>query len=159
MIKWFKSIPNKKVSSFVNFDVENIYLSILENLLTDAINYAKSLIDITEEKYSIIMHSRMILLFQNSEPWVKKDGNVDFDVPMGCYDGAEICRLVDSFMVHQLGPVIDKNDIGLCWDDSLGIFHRISKPMIDRKKKLIAKTFTQCGLAITIECNMKSVNF
>ena len=48
-IKWFKSIPNKKASSFFNFDVENFYPSISEKLMTDAISYAKSLIDVTEE--------------------------------------------------------------------------------------------------------------
>ena len=78
---------------------------------------------------------------------------------MGCYDEAEICEFVGSFILSQLGPVIDKNDIGLNRDDGLGIFHRISKPMISRKKKLIVKTFKQCGLAITIECYLKSVNF
>ena len=140
-IKQFKNIPNKKASSFVNFDAENFYPSILEKLLTDAISYAKSLIDKTEEEYSIIMHSRKILLFQNSEPWVKKDGDEDFDVPMGCYDGAKICELVGSFILNQLGSIIDKNDIGLYQDDSLGIFCRISKPIIERKKKLIIKTF------------------
>ena len=31
--------------------------------------------------------------------------------------------------------------------------------MIERKKKLIVKTFKQCGLAIAIECNLKTVNF
>ena len=68
--------------TFVIFDVEKFYPSISEKLLTDAISYAKSFIDITDEEYSLIMHSRKILLFQNSELWVKKDGNEDFDVPM-----------------------------------------------------------------------------
>ena len=147
------------MSLFVNFDVENFYPSISEKLLTDAISYAKSLIYITEEEYSIIMHSRKILLFQNSEPWVKKEGNEDLDVLMGCCDRAEICELVGSFILNQLGPVIDKNDIGLYRDDGLTIFRKISKPMIERKKKLIVKTFKQCGLAITIECNLKPVSF
>ena len=31
--------------------------------------------------------------------------------------------------------------------------------MIERKKKLIVKTFKQCGLGITIECNLKTLNF
>ena len=31
--------------------------------------------------------------------------------------------------------------------------------MIERKKKLIVKTFKQCGLAIAIECNLKTVKF
>ena len=76
---------------------------------------------------------------------------------MGCYDGAEICELVGSFILNQLGSIIDKNDIGLYRDNGLGISLEISKPMIERKKKLIAKTFKQCRLAITIECNLRPV--
>ena len=68
--------------AFVNFDVEHFYPSISKKLLTDTISYAKSFIDITDEEYSIIMHSRKILLFQKSELWAKKDGNEDFDLPM-----------------------------------------------------------------------------
>ena len=30
--------------------------------------------------------------------------------------------------------------------------------MIKKKKKISGKTFKQCGLAITIECNLKTVN-
>ena len=67
--------------------------------------------DKTEEKYSTIMYSRKILLFQNSKLLVKKDDNDDFDIFMGCYDGAEVSELEDSFIFHQLGPVIDKIDI------------------------------------------------
>ena len=101
------------------------------------------------------MDLRKILLFQNYRPWVKKDGNEDFDVPMGCYNGAEIFELVGSFILNQLGSVIDKNDIGLYRDDGLGIFRGTSKPVIERRKKLIVKTFKQCGPAITINCNLK----
>ena len=74
-ISWFKNINNKKQSSFVNFDVENFYPSISEKLLIDAINFAKSSSKIAEQDLSIIMQSRKIMLFQNSEPWVKKLGN------------------------------------------------------------------------------------
>ena len=87
------------------------------------------------------MHSKKIFLFQNCEPWVKKDGNEDFDVPMECYDGAEICELVGCFILNQLGSAIDKNDISLHRNDGLRIFRGISKPMTERKKKLIVKTF------------------
>ena len=94
---------------FFNFNTENFHPSISEKLLTDAVSYAKSLIDITKAEYSIIMHSRKILLFQNSEPWVKKDGNEGFDIPMGCYDGILIWEQVSSFILNQLGSLIDKN--------------------------------------------------
>ena len=62
-------MDNKKQPSFVNFDVENFYPSISEKLLIDAINFAKSSANITEQDLSIIMQSRKTLLFQNSEPW------------------------------------------------------------------------------------------
>ena len=32
----------------------------------------------------------------------KKSGAEDFDAPMGCYDGAEVCELVGSYMLNQL---------------------------------------------------------
>ena len=83
------------------------------------------------------MQSRKNLLFQNLEPWVKKLGNQNFDVPMGCYDGAELCELVGSFILNKLTSIVNKSDIGLYRDDGLGIFCNVSKPEIERKKKAI----------------------
>ena len=48
------------------------------------------------------------MLFQNSESWVKKAGNENVDVPMGCCDGAEVCELVDSFILNKLTYMINK---------------------------------------------------
>ena len=31
--------------------------------------------------------------------------------------------------------------------------------MVERNKKLTGKAFKQCGIAITVECNLKTVNF
>ena len=42
----------------------------------------------------IIKHSRKALLFNNGSQWVKRNGNEEFDVTMGSYDGAEVCELV-----------------------------------------------------------------
>ena len=50
---------------------------------------------------AIIKHSRKTLLFHNKLPWEKKSGDPDFDVPMGCYDGAEICKLVGIFILNK----------------------------------------------------------
>ena len=55
VVKWFKSIPEKRVSSFVNFDVENFYSSISMKLFTNSIKYAKNLIEITDQDLAIIM--------------------------------------------------------------------------------------------------------
>ena len=140
-ISWFKNINNKKQSSFVNFDVENFYPSISEKLLIDAINFAKSSANITEQNLSIIVQSKKTLLFQNSEPWVKKCRNEHFDVPMGCYDGAEVCELVGSFILNKLTSIVNKSGIGLYRDDGLGIFYNVSKPEIQRKKESNSSSF------------------
>ena len=89
----------------------------------------------------------------------QKLGNENFDVPMGSYDGAEICELVGSFILSKLTSIVNKSDIGLYRDDGLEIFYNVSKPEIERKKKAIVKVFKGCGLSITIQCNLKTVDF
>ena len=42
LIKWFKSITDKRVSSFVDFDLEKCYPSILMKLFTGSIKYTKN---------------------------------------------------------------------------------------------------------------------
>ena len=105
------------------------------------------------------MQSRKTLLFLNSVPWVKKLGNENLDVSAGCYDGVEVCELVGSFILNKLTYTANKSDIGIYHDDGLGIFYNVSKPEIERKKKAIVKIFKGCGLSITIQCNLKTVDF
>ena len=40
---------------------------------------------------------------------------------MGSFDGAEICRLVGLFMLHNLANVAGAHNIGLYQDDGLAI--------------------------------------
>ena len=54
---------------------------------------------------SIIMQVRKTLLFNDSKPWLKKFANKDFDVPMVCFDGAEVCELVVSLILTKLCDV------------------------------------------------------
>ena len=60
---------------------------------------------------------------------------------MGYYDSAEVCELVGSYMLNQFKHTLNKEKIGLYRDDDLGIFHKIPKPNIGRKKKQIVKIF------------------
>ena len=83
----------------------------------------------------------------------QKTGYEDFDVHMGCYDGAEVCELAASFILNKLISIINKYDIGLYRDDGLGIFQNVSKPEIYRKKKATVKVFKGCGLTVTIQRN------
>ena len=54
------------------FDVKDFYPSIKETLLTKAINFAEKLVNITNEGKVLIKHARTSLLYDNSEPWMKK---------------------------------------------------------------------------------------
>ena len=56
---------------------------------------------------------------------------------MGCYDGAEVCELVDIYILNKLSNITDRDSIGLYRDDGLGIFESLSGPQIERKKKNI----------------------
>ena len=105
-----------------HFNVENLCFSITEKLLTAGINFAKSSISIQRQDLSIIVQSHKILLFHNSESWVKKAGNKLFDVSMGCYDDAEVWQLVDSFILCKLASITKKSYIGVYRDDGLEIF-------------------------------------
>ena len=105
------------------------------------------------------MQSRKTLLFNNEEPWVKKHGDEEFDVPMGCFDGAEVCDLVGIYSLNLLKTIIRKENVGLYRDDGLGIIRNSSGPEIDRMRKQIIKVFKECGLNIVIKMNLKTVDF
>ena len=90
---------------------------------------------------------------------MKKVGNEEFDVPMGCFDGAEICELVGIYNLYELKNVIRKDNAGLYRDDGLGVLRNLSGPEIERMRKRIIKIFKDCGLNITIKMNLKTVDF
>ena len=98
------------------------------------------------------------LLYNNSEPWMKKDSRL-FNVTMGAYDGVEVWKLVGTFLLHKLSLKYNKNDIGLYLDDGLAIFKNISGPKSEKSKKDIQKLFKENELDINIQCNMKMVNY
>ena len=71
----------------MTFDIESFYPSISDNLFIKAIQFGR---EITDEDINLIMQARKTLLFNEGIPWVKKEENKDFDVPMGCFDGTEV---------------------------------------------------------------------
>ena len=107
----------------------------------------------------IIQHFRKSLLFSEDKAWRKKEGPGLFDVTMGSYDGAEICELVGIFVLSQLPEGYDRNNIGLYRDDGLAVFKGIPGNIAERMKKDITKSFNQLGLRITIQTNLRIVNF
>ena len=84
----------------MEFDIEEFYPQISKDLLLKAIDYTKGLRNISDDETKIIMHSRKSLLFCATDVLIKKDGGKDFDVTMGSFDGAEICAVVGSYILH-----------------------------------------------------------
>ena len=99
------------------------------------------------------------LLFHGSEPFIKREGNENLDVPMRCFDEAEVCELVGTYILSQLNTVFENENVSLYRDDGIGIFRNLSGPEIERKRKAIVCVFKQCSLSITTKANLKVVNF
>ena len=74
-------------------------------------------------------------------------------------DSTEVCGLVRAFPLNNLSHVIDKTSVGLYRDDGLAVFKSHSGPETERKRKEIIKTFNTYNLSITIETNIRVVNF
>ena len=158
VIEWYRNIKRKGQWFFVVFHIESFYPSILTKLFDEAISFAKLHYDFISDELEIMMHSRKTLLFWQNSTWVKKEGDEDFDIPMGCYDDAEICELVGIYIQNKLYKLMNKNDFGLFRDCGLWILRNTSGPEADRKRKNI-KIFKEYGRSITCEINKKIVDF
>ena len=83
--------------------------------------------DISDENLRIITHCRESLLYNNYEPWKKKDTDSCFDVTMGRYNGAEVCELAGIYLLSLPANIIDKNNSGLYRDDRLIVLHNVNE--------------------------------
>ena len=72
---------------------------------------------------------------------------------MGCYNDADVCQIVGSYISNLFGNILDKKLVSLYWDDGLAIVRNLSGPEIERKRKVIIKL--ECGLNITLQTNLK----
>ena len=123
------NIEEKTKYKFIVFDIKDFYPSIKKALLIKAITFTEKLVHLTNEDKVIIKHARKSLLYNNSEPWMKKGSGL-FYVTMGAYYGAEVCELVGTFLLYKLSLKHNKNKIGLYRDDGIAIFKNISGPKI-----------------------------
>ena len=82
-----------------------------------------------------------------------------FDVAMGCYDGAEVCELVGLYILHKLTSAFPDGSIGLYRDDGLAIFKNINTRSGDNVRKKFSEILGNLGLKITVQSNLKVVNY
>ena len=77
---------------------------------------------------------------------------------MGSYHGAEVCELVGLYLLSQLCDILPNQFIGLYRDDGLVV--STTRPrQLELIKKKICKVFANNKLKVTIEANVKIVNF
>ena len=98
VIERYRNIKRKDQSSFVVFDIERFDPSISTKLFDKVVSFAKLYYDFTSDELEMIVHSRKTLLFWQDSAWVKKESDENFDIPMGCYDGAEIWELAGIYI-------------------------------------------------------------
>ena len=96
----------------------SFYPSIKPELLNNAISFARSVkgIIIPKADEEMILQCQKSFLFCEEQPWTKI-GLENFNVPMGSYDGAEICELVGLYILHKLtsgeNPMFEKEKCGI----------------------------------------------
>ena len=152
--EWFSNIKSKKNSAFIQLDIKDFYPSITEKILDNAIKLTKEYTTISDDNIRIIKHCRKSLLFEKDIAWVKKGTAGNFDVTMGSYDRAEVCELVEIYILTALGQ-----RIGLYRDDGFIILRNCDGSTTDRRRKDIIRIFKQIGLKIEIKTNLKEVDF
>ena len=144
---------------FLKFDIVDFYPSITEDLLTKSLEFAQNYVKVDEHTANIIMHTCQSILFSNGSAWSEKS-SPQFDVAMGSFDGAEVCKLVGLYMLYHLSSVIgDKMNIDLYRDDGLAILEATSGPETDRIRKKIDKLFKDHNLHITTELGLIQTDF
>ena len=158
VIAWFKGIDNKQHCKFIMFDIKDFYPLISKELLTYALTFAETIMNLNDHDKKIIYHFRKLLLFNQELTWMKKVSDL-FNVSMGTYYSAEVCGLIAIFLLNLLGRQYDSKNIGLFRDDGLAIFKNCSGLQMEKIKKSQQKVFKNNGLDVTAECNMKVVNY
>ena len=145
VIDSFKKLKCKSKSKFIQVGIKEYYPSITEETLDKAIWFASTHTEVSLEDIHIIKHSRKSLLFHLEQAWKKKESSSCFDVTMGSYDGAELCKLIRIFTQLVLQDAINKDAMGLYRD------FEITKKTIH--------VFKDNGFSNDMVINLMEVNF
>ena len=143
VLDWFKSIKNKKIYKFINFDIESFYPSITPALLEEALEWATQYTSVTVQQKKVVFQASKSFLYSGGEPWVKK-GNSNFDISMGAYHGAQACEIVGLFILSKLIKLPNFQAI-IYRDDGLGITSSTPR-QTEKLRQSIIKVFRDLNL-------------
>ena len=156
VLEWFKSIKNKRIFKFIMFDIESFYPSITPELLEEALRWAAQYTCVSEQQKKVVFEASKSFLYSKGDPWVKR-GEINFDIGMGAYHGAQACEIVGLYLLSKLVKLPNFQPI-LYRDDGLGITSSTPR-QTEKLKQSIIKIFKEQNLSITIEVNLSRVNF
>ena len=109
----------------------------------------------------ILNTARETFLFKDGIPYVKKERNDRFDVPMGAWDGAEVSELCGIYILERLtnseGP-FEKSTVRLYRDDGLGVARGTDRTR-NKIREQIEKIFHELGFKIETVINKIEVDF
>ena len=157
VINWFKKVESKNSHKLLMFDIKEFYPSIKEDLLIEALEFAKQHVAIKSKDRETIFHTRKSHLYNEGEPWIKKQSN-NFDLTMGSYVEAEACELIGIFMLSLIANKYNPNNIGLYRDDGLEVFKNTSGPQSEKIKKTFQRMLKNKGLDIIINYKLQHEN-
>ena len=80
------------------------------------------------------MHSRKSLLFNNTDIWIKKNGDQDLDVTIGSFDSVELRELVVLYILRILNKKYGKHRMSLYRNDGLFFNTTVNLKLIESEK-------------------------
>ena len=155
VVQWFKALEDKSSLRFIEFDIKSFYPNISRDLLTKALDWCSTMVEIPEEDRDLMMHTRRSILINGEETWVKKGEDL-FDVTMGAFDGAEVCDIVGLYLLSQTKHLPVQG--GLYRDDGLFASSLPPKQVHKLMEEIIA-IFDSNGLQLKAKCNSTVANF
>ena len=155
VLEWFNALEGKERLRFIELDIVSFYPSISKELFTLALDWAASLVEISEEDKELFIYTKMSILVNDNTSWVKK-GDVNFDVTMGAWDGAEACDLVGLFLLSKLQhlPI----NVGAFRDDVLAVCS-LTPFQVEKVKQEVVEVFQQYDLKVKAIANTRVANF
>ena len=140
----------------------DFYPSISEELVTKSLKFSESYTNIPTEDLVLIKNDCKSKLYDRQSLWQKKkDENNDslFDVTQGSYLGAELCELVDLFVLGGLRDIFGPGNVELYRGKCMAVLPNCSAFKVDRLKKQTQTYLKSLGLRITVESQLMITGF
>ena len=66
---------------------------------------------------------------------------------MGCFDGTEVCELVDIYILSQLNTVLENENVGLYGDDWLEFWEILKDQKLKLREKQLSMYLKNVGIS------------